>query len=316
MIESVETPPQPEIEYELPGDAPIILEEWFKDLVAIVEIGLCAGLCVSAYLAEQEVCEGVARRVTIVGVESELSLNVSGGLLILLRESDIGPEEECMVSVHSGHDIAIRVGGVGVLPGEVTGVHRETPSAVNGSRCIANGKGGYLICFAECCREEGCKIDAPGGKADLPKGTENNMVSGVASDKLIQQCRRNTGGQTSHEATCRPIERGVGIVEGVVIHTPKRALIDGAPTVVDVAEGQALTFREIVIHADQFFPPMGVVAWIHHVSWQIGSSRLTRLIGAHHPCEIVCRRNQTEQSGGCRGDGSRQRVVRKRCPRW
>src|SRR6516225_3077570 len=149
MIESVETPPQPEIECELPGDAPIILEEWFKDLVAIVEIGLCAGLCVSAYLAEQKVCEGVARRVGIVGVESELSLNVCGGLLILLRESDIGPEKECMVSVHSGHDVAIGVGGIGVLPREVSGVHCEPPSAVNGSRCIANGEGGDLICLTE-----------------------------------------------------------------------------------------------------------------------------------------------------------------------
>ena len=42
------------------GDVPVILEVGFENLVAIVELGLRAGLRERRHVADQQVCEGIA----------------------------------------------------------------------------------------------------------------------------------------------------------------------------------------------------------------------------------------------------------------
>jgi len=97
------------------------------------------------------------------------------------------------------------------------------------------------------------------------------MVGGVTGDELVQQGRREVGGEASHKTGAGAHEVGLNVVKTAAI-APQRVGVDGFPGVVDVAESQTLGVREVVVHANQLFAPGGGQRFIAGID----GDRLTR----------------------------------------
>src|ERR1700730_5088591 len=81
------------------------------------------------------------------------------------------------------------------------------------------------------------------------------MIGRKAGHELIEQSRTKVGIQASNKARARTNEIGVDVVETLAAVAPQGIGDNSGPGIVDVAEGQALIIRKIVINADQFFAP-------------------------------------------------------------
>ena len=88
-----------------------------------------------------------------------------------------------------GHGVAVRIGGVGVFPGEISGVHVKSTRAVDDAIiCVSDSERGNLI--AQTVREKGIQINPALRKScSRVQGAQENMVIGVAGNKFIQQGR-------------------------------------------------------------------------------------------------------------------------------
>ena len=189
-----------------------------------------------------------------------------GGLLVFLRKRYIAAEEHCVVAMDVRHDVPVGVCGVGVLPGEVAGVHSKTASAVSRAICVANRNSRDLVRLSELCWEQRQQIDTPGRQGHVGDVRQDDMVGRVASDKFVQQVRFDCRSQANDKTGCRPHKVGVGIVKRIVVNAPERTLIDGRPRIVDVSYRQPLVLGKVLVYADQFFPPIRRIARVRYVS--------------------------------------------------
>ena len=82
------------------------------------------------------------------------------------------------------------------------------------------------------------------------------MVGGIAGDKFVEQGGREVGVEASHEtgSGTNKVCAHIGVAGAVA---PQRRGIDGAPRIVNVAEGEAIVVGEVVVNADEFLAPVG-----------------------------------------------------------
>src|SRR5690242_21776807 len=114
-----------------------------------------------------------------------------------------------MVSDNLGDDIPIGIGGVGVFPGEVAGVHVKASAESDSVVCGADGEGGNLV--AEAVGEERNEIDAALRNVHSVVGVaQKNVVVGVAGDELVQKGGSEVGSEASDKTGGWAGEIGVG----------------------------------------------------------------------------------------------------------
>src|SRR5712664_2427018 len=138
---------QTKIKCQVIVDAPIVLKIRLHDFVAVVILLLCTPLRVTRNIAYQQVGKRVPGSDCCIGsVKGEDTLNVGRIFLVLLREGGIDAELEDVLAHRFGHVVAIRVGWVGVVPGEVARVISPLTASVR--RVRSQGDRGKLAAEA------------------------------------------------------------------------------------------------------------------------------------------------------------------------
>src|SRR5690349_5530465 len=118
------------------------------------------------------------------------------------------------------------------------------------------------------------------------------MIVRIAGDEFIEQGRRKIGSKSRHETCGGADEIGVRVIEGVAVLAPEGTLVDRSPSVVDIAEREALVIGEVVIHADQLFAPVGGKTGVGYVYRNRVSRGLAAWICAQNTGQIVGGRNE------------------------
>ena len=80
------------------------------------------------------------------------------------------------------------------------------------------------------------------------------MIGRIAGNEFVEQCRRDIRVQPGHEAGSGADEVGVDVLKAGTI-PPEGIFRLGLPGIMDVAERQAMIVGDVVVNADQFFPP-------------------------------------------------------------
>src|SRR5579859_1948010 len=81
------------------------------------------------------------------------------------------------------------------------------------------------------------------------------MIRSVAGDEFVEKSRGDVGIQTGDKAGARANEVCLDVFEVGGAVAPQGIGGDGAPRVVDVTEGETVIVGDVVVDADEFFPP-------------------------------------------------------------
>ncbi len=100
----------------------------------------------------------------------------------------------------------------------------------------------------------------PDGRCQVAEIVEDDVIRGIAENKLVQQRRRNGGRQTSHQAYAGPLKGGLDGRKTSVVG-PQRNGRRGLPGIVNVADRSANLVAEIVVYTDQFLAPIRCLRW-------------------------------------------------------
>src|SRR5580692_10415153 len=93
-----------------------------------------------------------------------------------------------------------------------------------------------------------------GGALPRPNQTRGDVVGGVAGNELIQQSRRSRRCDSSHHAYARPVEVGLNSGKSGAV-SPQGHRIILVPRIVDVTKCGPDFIVDVVIDAEEFFPP-------------------------------------------------------------
>ena len=89
---------------------------------------------------------------------------------------------------------------------------------------------------------------------DAGRAVRKMWSAGIAGNKFIQKGGSDVGVQAGDEAGARSAEIGLHVRIACAI-APEWIGMDGLPGIVDVAEGQAIVVGNVVVDANQLFPP-------------------------------------------------------------
>jgi hypothetical protein len=180
-------------------------------------------------------------------------LIVSNARFVLLRGDQADAKEQGLLRQRFGEVVAVAVSGVRVLPGEISGVHREA-AAVGGSTGECDRGQDSAVAVIE--EAAGGKVLSPNAGGDVGQG---DVVCGVVGDEFVDQRGRGCVGQVGHH-----IDAGAGKAilhcwKGVGVEGRRRA--DGGPGIVDEAVEAAELVVDHMVDAEELFAIGGELRW-------------------------------------------------------
>ena len=234
------------------------MEVGFRDSISVVILCLNAPLFVPCNVSQQQVGKGIAGRDRRGCIERQNPLNVRRVLLVFLGKRGIKAKLECVRSPNLRHVIAVRIHRVGVVPREVAGILGEARIAAPAVCGVA-----LELYRREFSSERRALVGEQSahregrGKCRIIKRSKENMVGGIAGDEFIEKGGGDVSVEAGHEARPRPDEIRLYALKLRRAVSPQGIRHNGAPGIVNVAEGQTVIVRKVVVDADQLFTPGG-----------------------------------------------------------
>src|ERR1700737_557051 len=158
-----------------------------------------------------------------------------------------------MFSYDFGHVVAVSIGWIRIVPGEISRITPKT-STISSISCERNS----WQQSPESILEQGAHRE-PWGSCYWSTRRKQNVIGGVTRHEFIEQCGSNVCIQPrdkacawTHEA-CGDVLEARQTAVGVV--SPESVRHHSLPRVVDVAECESVIIRQIVVDAYKFFPP-------------------------------------------------------------
>src|SRR6185437_4718384 len=253
--------PQSQIQGQLVGHAPVVLEVGLKRFLAVVILHDVSLLPKAGDVAHQQVGERVSRADRgIAPVEGEIAGSAAGTKLsaqfVLLPESREESELQVVAAHDLGYVIAQRIGRIGVV-GSVGNVARVLAKvelgAASGQVNARNNRIGAK--YSKQCSHIHVGRTLPAIGIWETRVEQDDVVGRIADHKLVQQRGRSGSVQACYQAYTRTIKVGAngGEVAGI---GPQRNCRLGIPGIVNVVEAEPVLGVDVLVNSQQLFPPI------------------------------------------------------------
>ena len=255
-ISPEEAEPYSQIQGQPPGRMEVILEIRFQDFIAVVILGLGAGLGEVGDVAQEKIGKRIAGRTRCGAAEGQEAVDrrVGPGKLILLCRGKISAKLQIVSACDLGDVVTVGIGRIRVVR-SVRDVSIIFGNAVVDAAAQVNSR---QLASGVHLREKISTSVAPalpGIWVGESRTGENDMVGGVAKHELIEQRGRCSGGEARYQRGRRANEIRLNGRETCSIR-PQRHWSYGRPRVVGITKHQTQFIAQIVVDANQFFPPI------------------------------------------------------------